>query len=514
MDRLLSHPEFNIEVKPKPSPDKLLEYVADADGLLIRSEVKITKDVFDAAKNLKLVVRAGTGVDNIDTAYATQKGVVVMNVPGGNTISACEHAIAMMLALSRNIPAADRMLKGGKWEKEKFIGAELHGKTLGLIGMGRIGKEVAKRALSFEMRVIAYDPFLSEEFAKAAGVETRVLDEVLSGSDFISIHAPLNDSTRHMLGRDSFAKMKKGARLINCARGGIVDEAALLEALKSGQVRAAALDVFEKEPLSADSPLIPAENLILTPHLGASTEEAQVKIAVESADMIIDFFTKGVVRNAVNLPSLDAEAYARLKPYLELLEKMGYLQAQLIDAGLKEVEITYAGETSQQNTTILTSAYLKGLLTPLLDIKLNFVNASFVAKERGIIIKEMKTSADEDYTTLITATVRAGETVIEAAGTLFSHKFPRIVKLKGLDVDIAPQGCMLILENTDKPGIIGKVGTILGENKINIAGMQVGRDNAGGRALTVINTDSCATNDTIKAILAVDGVLRAKMVEI
>ncbi|MEW6040635.1 MAG: phosphoglycerate dehydrogenase [Elusimicrobiota bacterium] len=514
LEKLFSNSEFNVTVIPKPSAENLLEAVKDTDAMLIRSEVKITKDVFDAAKNLKLVVRAGTGVDNIDKNYATQKGVVVMNVPGGNTISACEHTLAMIMSLLRNIPTASQTLKGGKWEKEKFVGTEFQGKTLGLIGLGRIGREVAKRALSFEARVIAYDPYLSQEAAKSIGVEMKTLDEVFRDSDIISLHTPLNESTKNIINKDSIYRMKNGVRLVNCARGGVIDENALLEALKEGKIKAAALDVFEKEPLPADSPLLGLNNLILTPHLGASTEEAQVKISKEASDMIIDFFTTGVVRNAVNLPSLDSETFNILKPYLELSEKLGLLQAQIIEGGLKSVELIHSGEIISKNTSFLTSAYLKGLLTPFLDIKLNFVNSSFIARERGIMVKEIKTNEPGDYTTLISATVRTENSELNAAGTVFSQKFPKIVKLKGLDVDVAPQGCMIILENIDKPGIIGKVGTILGENKINIAGMQVGRNKAGGEAVTIINTDSCAEDVVLKKITSIDGVVQAKMVVI
>lgn len=514
LSKLLNHPEFKIDVHPKPTPEKFAEIIPAYDGLLIRSEVKVTKEIMDAAKNLKLVVRAGTGVDNIDKAYATQKGIVVMNVPGGNTISACEQAITLLLSLARNTPQAHASVKAGKWEKEKFIGTELQGKTLGLIGMGRIGKEVALRMKAFEMNVMAYDPFLTEEYAKSLGVEIATLEQIYSNADFISLHAPLNDQTKNLINKDALSKMKHGTRLINCARGGIVDEKALFEALKSGQIKAAALDVFEKEPLAKDSPLLELENVVLTPHLGASTEEAQVKIATESSDMIIDFFTNGIIRNAVNMPSVDMETYKKINPYLELAEKIGLLQAQMIDGGIKEIEITYAGEVSGINTGSVTPAYLKGLLTPILDMKVNFVNAAFLAKERGIKVREIKTSETEDFSSLITAKITTEKTQLTVAGTVFSHQFPRIVNIKNLDVDVMPQGCMIVLDNIDKPGMIGKMGTLLGNSGINIASMQVGRDKLGGKAITIINVDVCLSDEVLKKISEIDGTANVKMVQL
>ncbi|OGS18959.1 MAG: phosphoglycerate dehydrogenase [Elusimicrobia bacterium RIFOXYA2_FULL_40_6] len=514
LDKLLNHPQFKVEVNSKPTPEKFAEIIPAYEGLLIRSEVKVTKEIMDAAKNLKLIVRAGTGVDNIDKAYATQKGIVVMNVPGGNTVSACEQALTLLLATARNTPQAHASVKAGKWEKEKFMGTELQGKTLGLIGMGRIGKEVAVRMKAFEMKVIAYDPFLTQEYAKSIGVELATLEEIYANADFISLHTPLNEQTKYLINKDSLAKMKPGMRIINCARGGIVDEKALYDALKSGQIKAAALDVFEKEPLAKDSPLLELENVILTPHLGASTEEAQVKIATESSNMIIDFFTKGIIRNAVNMPSVDMETYKKINPYLELAEKIGSLQGQMIEGAIKEIEIIYEGEAANFNVATITPAYLKGLLSPILDIKVNFVNASFIAKERGIKVKEIKTSETEDYSSLITAKVISEKSQLVISGTVFSRQFPRIVNMKGLDVDIIPQGCMIILDNMDRPGMVGKIGMLLGSNGVNIASMQVGRDKIGGKALTIINTDVCASEEILKKIAEIDGIANVKMVEL
>ncbi|MFN3966370.1 MAG: phosphoglycerate dehydrogenase [Endomicrobiia bacterium] len=516
LEKLLNHPDFQVDIKPKPTQEQLAQIISGYDGLLIRSEVKVTKEVLDSAKNLKLVVRAGTGVDNIDIPTATQKGIVAMNVPGGNTISAAEHTMGLILALSRNIPQAYNSLKSGQWKREKFVGTELQGKTLGLIGLGRIGKEVAKRAQSFEMKVIAYDPFISEEYAKTIGVELKQLDELFAESDYISIHTPKNEQTKNLINKETIAKMKPGVRIINCARGGIVDENALISALKSGHVKGAALDVFEKEPLPPDSPLLDPslENLIFTPHLGASTEEAQIKIAQESSDLIIDFFTKGIIRNAVNMPSVDIDTYKKIKPYLDLNEAMGSMGAQLTEGGIQEVEITYSGEITAFNTNILTPALLKGILTPILDIKVNFVNAGYIAKDRGIKIKEIKTQESIDYTSLINVKITTDKEAISISGTVFSHQFPRIVSIKELDVDVQPEGYMIILENIDKPGIIGKVGTILGENKINIARMQVGREKIGGEAITVINIDNSVNNEILKKISKIDGITKVKFVQL
>ncbi len=516
LEKLLNHPDFQIDIKPKPTQEQLAQFISNYDGLLIRSEVKVTKEVLDSGKNLKLIVRAGTGVDNIDIPYATQKGVVVMNIPGGNTISAAEHTIGLLLALSRNIPQAYSSLKKGQWNREKFVGTELQGKIIGIIGLGRIGKEVAKRCQSFEMKVIAYDPFISEEYAKTINVELKSLKEVLAMSDYISIHTPKTEQTKNLINENAIAKMKQGVRIINCARGGIIDEKALISALKSGHIKGAALDVFEKEPLPGDSLLLDQslENLILTPHLGASTEEAQIKIAQESAELIIDFFTKGIIKNAVNMPNVDIETYNKIKPYLQLNEAIGLLESQLIEGGIQEVEITYSGEITDVNTNILTHALLKGLLTPILDIKVNFVNAGYIAKERGIKVKETKTKETIDYTSLVGVKVNTDKEKLSISGTIFFHQFPRIVSIKGLDVDIQPEGCMIILENIDRPGIIGKVGTLLGENNINIARMQVGREKVGGEAITVINIDNYVSDEILRKISKINGVTKVKFVQL
>ena len=513
LDALLKHPDFKIEIHNKPTPEQFKELIKDYDGLMIRSEVKVTPDIIEAGAKLKFIGRAGTGVDNVDIPSATQKGIVVANVPGGNTISAAEHTIGLMLALARNIPQAYGALKAKEWKRDKFVGTELQGKTLGLIGLGRIGREVAHRMKAFGMNVIAYDPFASKEFAQSSGIELKTLEEIYAESDYISVHSPLNDTTRGMINAEAIKKMKKGVRIINCARGGIIDEHALSEAVKSGHVKGAAVDVFAKEP-PVDWTIIETEGIVVTPHLAASTEEAQVKIATELSDVVIDYFTKGVIRNAVNVPTLDWETYKKLEPYIALSEKIGLFQGQMIEGGIKEVRLQFKGEISAFNTNPLVVAYLKGLLSPILDIKVNFVNAPLLAKERGIKVKETKTETVEDYTSLITSTVVTDSGEIPIAGTLFSHKNPRVVSLMSLSVDIVPSGNLLLVSNIDRPGVVGQVGVFLGKNNINIANMQVARKEAGGEALTIISVDSAVPADVMKQMSAFSGINNVKQVSL
>lgn len=513
LDTLLKNPEFKIEIHNKPTPEKFKELIADYDGLMIRSEVKVTPDVIEAGKKLKFIGRAGTGVDNVDIPAATQKGIVVANVPGGNTISAAEHTIGLMLAMARNIPQAHGSLKSKEWKRNNFVGTELQGKVLGLVGLGRIGREVAHRMIAFGMKVVAYDPFVSSEFVQSLGIEIKTLDEVYAAADYISVHSPLNDQTRGMINAEALKKMKQGVRIVNCARGGIIDEKALSEAIKSGHVKGAAIDVFPKEP-PADWTIVETDGVIVTPHLAASTEEAQVKIAVELSDVVVDFFTKGVIRNAVNVPTLDWDTFKKLEPYIILAEKIGSFQGQALEGGITEIKINYAGDINKYNTNPLLVAYLKGLLTPLLDIKVNFVNAPLLAKERGIKIVEKKEQEAEDFTSLISATVKTDKDSSSVSGTLFSHKNSRIVRLNGLTIDIVPSGCMLMLTNIDRPGIVGQVGTFLGKNNINIAGMQVSRKVPGGEAITIINIDTCVGAELIKQVAAFSGVNKVKYIEL
>lgn len=511
LEALLANPEFKIEIHAKPTPEQFKELIGSYDGLLIRSEVKVTPEIIEAGKKLKFIGRAGTGVDNVDIPAATQRGIVVANVPGGNTISAAEHTIGLMLAMARNIPQAYQLLKTKEWKREKFMGTELQGKVLGLVGFGRIGKEVAHRMIAFGMRVIAFDPFSSQEFAKASGVELKTLEDIYAQSDYISIHSPLNDSTRNLINAQTIAKMKKGVRIVNCARGGIIDEKALANAIKEGHVKAAAIDVFAKEP-PVDWTIIESENTIVTPHLAASTEEAQVKIAQELSEVVVDFFTKAVIRNAVNVPTLDWETYKQLEPYIALAEKIGMFQGQLAEGGITEVELEYAGSISSVASNPLTVAYLKGLLSPILDVKVNFVNAPLLAKERGIKIKETKSQEAEDFTALISARIKTDTEKLFVSGTLFGQKNARLVRLDALSVDIVPSGCMLYLTNIDRPGIVGQVATFLGKNNINIAGMQVNRREQGGEAVTIINVDTCVSQDIVNQIRNFSGVNKVKYI--
>ncbi|MCX7957374.1 MAG: phosphoglycerate dehydrogenase [Endomicrobia bacterium] len=515
LDVLFNHPEIQVDIKPKPQQEGLIDLVKGYDGLLIRSEIKVTKEVIDSADRLKVICRAGTGVDNVDIAAANKKGIVVMNVPGGNTISACEHTVGLLLAMMRNIPQAYNSLKSGRWEREKFTGNELQGKTLGLIGLGRIGSEVAKRMKSFEMRIIAYDPFISEDYANQIGVELKSLDDVIKESDIISLHAPKTETTKNLINKDTIAKMKDGVKIVNCARGGIINESDLYDALKAGKISAAAIDVFEKEPPDMSLPLFTLDNVVFTPHLGASTEEAQVKISQEVSQMLVDFFTRGVIKNAVNIPSVDMKMFNKINPYLVLLERMGSVVGHLITESIKEIEMQYVGEIFKDiNTYVLTSAYLKSLLSRFVDFQLNFVNAQVVARERGILIKETKLTEGKEYKEYISAKISGQKMSYSISGILVSDKEYRIVEINGMDADIDPQGNIMIISNIDKPGIIGKIGTYLGENNVNIAKMYVVRESPGSNALTFINVDNEISENLITGISKIDGVKMVKWVKI
>ncbi|MBA3071089.1 MAG: phosphoglycerate dehydrogenase, partial [Nitrospirae bacterium] len=427
-------------------------------GLVIRSATKVTAEIIEAAKNLKVIGRAGSGLDNVDKAAASKKGIVVMNTPGGNTITTAEHTIALLFSLARMVPQATTSMKAGQWEKKKFMGVELFNKTLGIIGLGSIGNQVAKKAQGLEMVVIAYDPFLSDDKAKASGIEKVSLDELFSRSDFITIHTPLTPETKNLINSETIGKMKKEVRIINCARGGIINEKDLYEALKSGRVAGAALDVFEKEP-PEDFSLIGLDNVICTPHLGAATEEAQENVAIAVAEQIADYLVRGTIRNAVNFPSIPADQVARLQPYLNLAEKLGSFAAQVFEGGITEVTIEYMGDVSELNTAPVTIAALKGLLTPILEETVNFVNAPFIAKERGIEVKETKSAGAGDYQSMLAIRIKAKDKERYFAGTLFSKKDPRIVQIDNFAVEIMPEGIMLFIYNVDKPGVIGNLGS-------------------------------------------------------
>jgi len=506
--------EFQVDVKTELKPEALKEIIKDYDGLVVRSATKVTRDVIGQAVKLKVIGRAGVGLDNVDLEAATQKGIIVMNTPGGNTISTAEHTVSMILALSRNIPQANSSTKKGEWKRSKFMGVELYGKTLGIVGLGRIGSEVARRALSFGMRVLAYDPFLSREVAEKLGIEVVDLNDLFARSEYITVHTPLTEETRHMISKAQFALMKKGVRIVNCARGGIIDEEALVNAIKEGKVAGAAMDVFEKEPLSPDSELLKLDSVIATPHLGASTEEAQVNVAIEVAEIVRDALLGRCIRNAANYPCLEPEAFKIIEPYINLAEKLGLFSAQLVEGRIQELKITYSGEFTKHDLSPLTMALVKGLLTPILQETVNFINAVSLAKERGIKIHEAKSLREEEFVTLIQLEIKTDIDTKKVYGTLSSNKQPRIVKIDEYYVELTPTGNMLFMQNWDKPGLIGNIGTFLGKHKINIAAMTFGRDEPGGKAVSVLNIDSPVSADLLSKMKQIENIINVKVLKV
>ena len=496
-----------VEITGK-TKDELVAIIGDYDGLAIRSATKVTKDVLAAAKNLKVVGRAGIGVDNVDIPAASAAGVVVMNTPFGNSITTAEHAIAMMFALARQLPEADASTQAGKWEKNRFMGVELYAKTLGLIGAGNIGSIVADRALGLKMKVVAYDPFLTPERAVEMGVEKVDLDTLLARADFITMHTPLTDQTRNILSKEALAKTKKGVRIINCARGGLIDEAALKEALDSGHVGGAALDVFVEEPATA-SPLFGTPNFISTPHLGASTNEAQVNVAIQVAEQMADFLMTGGVTNALNMPSLSAEEAPKLKPYMALAERLGALVGQLAHDNLTQISIEVEGAAAALNIKPITGAVLAGLMRRYSDT-VNMVNAPFLAKERGLDIREIRHDKEGNYQTLVRVSVQTAEGEKSVAGTLFNNTQPRLVELFGVKVEADLIGDMLYIVNEDAPGFIGRLGTALGEAGVNIGTFHLGRRQAGGEAVLLLSVDSPVAEPVLWKLCNLPGVKRVK----
>jgi D-3-phosphoglycerate dehydrogenase len=504
---------IEIDVITGLKPEELKKIVGKYDGIAIRSATKMTPEIIEASANLKVIGRAGTGVDNVDVPAASKKGIVVMNTPGGNTITTAEHAISMMLSLSRFIPQATASIREGKWEKKKFMGKEVFNKTLGVIGLGNIGRIVADRALGLKMHVITADPFVSAEVASKMGVELVSLDDLYARSDYVTIHVPKTNETMGMINKDAFRKMKKGVFVINCARGGLVDEADLLWALGEGIVAGAALDVFVKEPPDPGD-LFKDERIIFTPHLGASTEEAQENVAVAVAEQIVDYLTKGIVRNAVNMPSVSPESAPVLQPYIALAEKMGSFISQLGLPGLQQITIEYQGETSAIDTPPVTVAVLKGILDPILEVNANFVNAPIIMKERGIKIVEAKSEKAEGFSGLITlrATTKEGERLI--SGAIVGIGSPRIVRLDNFPLEAFPEGIMLVTTNLDKPGVIGGIGTTLGENSVNIARMHLSRDKEGGNALVILSVDSIISPEVIEKLRKLPNMLTVQQVKL
>jgi len=511
---ILQKAGLTVEVKTKMPKDELLREIQYYDGLIIRSGTKVTAEVIAAAPKLRIIGRAGSGLDNVDTVAATKRGIVVMNTPGGNTVTTAEHTFAMIFALARKIPQATASIKSGKWDKEKFMGVELYNKTLGIVGMGQIGSHLAKLAQGAMMHVIAYDPYLAEERAGKMGIELMGLPELFRCADVITVHTPLTDETRHLINRATMATMKDGVRLINCARGGIIHEQDLAEALKSGKVAGAAFDVFDEEPVKPGHPLLALDNFICSPHIGASTTEAQENVAVAIAEQIVDYLARGIARGAVNIPSVPAEMLPRLQPYITLAEKLGLLYSQLHEGGIDRVTIEYNGEVAGVNTAPLTIAALKGLLTPILEETINYVNAPVVARERGIDVKEVKSSDAGDFTSLVTIQVDAGKQTCRIAGALYGRRDPRIVQLDTFRVEIVPEGHMLFILNEDRPGVIGEVGQVLGAHEINIARMQCSREEQGGQALLIVGVDAPLPADVIRAITQARNILSVKHVRL
>ncbi len=506
-------PDITVDIGGKMNEDELIKIIGNYDAMIVRSATKVTARLLEHAHKLKIIGRAGVGVDNIDLEAATNKGIIVVNAPDGNTIAAAEHTMAMMLALARKIPAATAKLKAGEWNKKAFLGVELRNKTLGIIGLGRIGSAVAKRAMAMEMRILAYDPYISAENALNMGIEITSFDNVIKEADFITVHMPLTKETRHMINAEAIAKMKDGVRIINCARGGIVDEEALYEGLKSGKVAGAALDVFEKEP-NTDSPLYEFDNFIATPHLGASTVEAQLNVAIDVAKEIADYLQGNMVRNTVNIPSISPKALAKIRPFLKLAEKMGKFQAQLLNGRIKRVEVIYGGDIAKYEINPITTMLLKGLLDPILQEKINFVNAMVVARNRNIEVVQTTQEQSQNYNNIITVKVITDQGERTLSGTLFLNNDPRIINIDGYRIDAVPQGHMLVIPHIDQPGMIGKVGTILGQHNINIAGMQVGRQQQGGVAVMVLAVDTLICDDTLKEIAGEEAILDVKLVSL
>jgi D-3-phosphoglycerate dehydrogenase len=488
---LLQDAGLEVDNRPGLTGSSLQEALQSAEGVIVRSGTRITAELLESPGKLKAIVRAGVGVDNIDVAAATRKGIVVMNTPGGNTVSTAEHTITMMMALSRHIPAADASVHQGKWERNKFVGTQLAGKTLGVVGLGRIGREVARRAAGLDMKVVGYDPFLSPDRAAQLGIESVTdLAGLLPRCDYLTVHTPLTEETRNLIGARELASMRKGARILNCARGGIVAEEALVEALRSGHLAGAALDVFVQEPPAPDHPLLSLANVVTTPHLGASTTEAQESVALEAAQLLIDFLTKGVVGFAVNMAAVDRTELEELRMYVDIARRLGLLQAQMAQGAIQRAELHYRGEVARRSTRLITAAFTAGLLEYRLAQNVNIVNAELLARERGIDIVEQLSPKKGDFGTLIRSEVTTEKKTYTASGTLFGNQYLRLVQLGPYHLDTFMDGIMLLFTHRDVPGLIGFIGTIFGKHRVNIAQMTVGRQMPGGEAIAVLNLDN------------------------
>ncbi|PYJ78044.1 MAG: phosphoglycerate dehydrogenase [Verrucomicrobia bacterium] len=514
IDELSREGALDITIKPGLSETDLIEIIPEFSAIVVRSQTKVTADVLNAGGKLRVVGRAGVGVDNVDVEAATQRGVLVLNAPGGNTVSTAEHAFSLLLSVARKIPQADATLRAGKWDRKNLEGVELYNKTLGVIGMGRIGSELSRRAIAFGMRVIAYDPYLSATRARSLQVElVDELDDLLATSDFISLHTPLTPETRHILDAGRLQRTKRGVRIINCARGGLIDETALANALRDRHVAAAALDVFEIEPLPNDSPLRPTPNLILTPHLGASTAEAQESVGIEIAQSIRAALLEGTIRNAVNMPNLDARTLAIIGPHLKFGEKLGRFLSQIAPKRVDTLNINYSGKVNEVDTTAITRSVLKGFLQIAGGSDVNEVNAPAFAKSLGLKVTESRLSAPGDYSDLLELSATAEGKMVSVGGAFFGAT-PRIVSVNSRPVEARPHGVVLVLENTDRPGMVGRIGTLLGNHGVNIATMSLSRNQAGGTALTVLNLDTAPDVALLQEIRASEDIRSAQVIEL
>lgn len=510
---ILRSAELTVDTKTGLKGEELQAIISDYDALIVRSATKATKDIIDKGTNLKIIGRAGIGVDNVDVTAATEKGIVVMNTPQGNALAAAEHSIALMFAAARKVAYADRTMKEGKWEKKSLMGMELYEKTLGVIGIGNIGSIVAEKAVALGMRVIAYDLYISKEFAHGIGVELVDFDTLLKESDFIAIHVPLVKETRGMFNKDTIAKMKRGVTIINVARGPIVVEKDLLDALNSGQVGCAALDVFDEEPPPKENPLVLSEKTICTPHLGASTKEAQDKVAIDIANQIVDYFRNGVIKNSVNAPSVTFEVAKQISPYLKLAEKLGTVVSRITEFPIKEVNIQYMGEIAAAETKILTQGIVKSILQEQME-GVNYVNAPVVAKSRAVKIKETKTAEGGDFASLLTIIVKGdgGENMVQ--GTLFGKKEPRLIKVNNIYLEADLRGHMLFVYNYDKPGVIASIANVFYIRGVNIGGMHFGRESVGGLAISLLDIDKDIEDNVIREIQSLPNIVAIKKIEL
>ncbi|MEI7024589.1 phosphoglycerate dehydrogenase [Paenibacillus sp. y28] len=511
IQQLYDAADVAVDKKTGLSEDELVAIIGEYDALLVRSQTKVTKRIMEAGKNLKVVGRAGVGVDNIDLPAATQRGIVVINAPDGNTITTCEHTFAMMMALARHIPQAYMKTVNGDWDRKSFLGVELRNKVFGVLGMGRIGSEVAQRAKAFGMEILSYDPFLTEERAEKLGVKLATVDEIVRNADFMTVHTPLTPETRHMIGRAQFEVMKKGMRIINCARGGIIDELALVEAIDQGIVAGAAFDVFEEEPPRADHPFLKHPKIIVTPHLGASTFEAQENVAIDVSEEVLHVLRAEPFKNAVNMPPVPKDVLNKLTPYFTLGEKLGRFGAQLAQGGVKEIVVSYSGDLSEVDTVPLTRYVVKGILAHHMgDDQVNIINSMHLAKQREINIVTQKSTVSGGFTNLVTLTLRTKNEEKIVAGTLLTGLGERVVQIEQYPVDLAPEGNLLLVSHNDRPGIIGKVGTLLGNNDVNIATMQVGRKVIGGSAIMVLTVDKPVSKNVLDEMVKLPELISVK----